>query len=761
MKILSDILTGLSKFVKSIFSPLIKNPTNRTSVLLLLLVAGIVYIHHNRPPSISGDLCEKIMTDEVNFHALIIGIDDYQDSNIDDLYTAKNDAKALESMLFERYGFHTEILLDGAAEAGRILNAVNKLSNSSGPRDSVLIYFAGHGEHDVENHQSWWLPVEAKKGDTSTYIDTRELQKKIREMEARHVLLISDAAFADQISCGSSHHAKAAGEYNSIELYKKKSRWTMSSGFPSTREDPKTNGHSLFGHPLITALEENNSRYLATLELFMAIEPHITLPKNDTGSIQAPLCCPMRHTYDRGGEFIFALCPNTTDTASAPVVEKTQLSVTSNASNAEVYLDGNYIGRTNVRGVIAPPGDHTVVIEHEDYLPYQREILIEEGRKKSLVALLKKSAPAKGSLTVKTNTVQPTINFLNSTFKFSQGMSLFPGNYHLDINAEGFKPVRKWVSVIANEDKVVDLTLQEEKVSDTSPQLKIRRNSLGMEFVYIPPDTFNMGSAENEAFRDNDEVQHVVTLTKGFYMARTEVTVKQWRKFVLATGYRTNPQDENDTAQRVDRSGGASKHQKQIESAAHFNAHLRNSMANLPDFSVEDAYPVNQVSWEDTQEFIKWLVRTDERQYRLPTEAEWEYACRAGNRTPKFWGSKVGDTCRYANITDQNLIQTWHEKDRPACKDKYPVTAPVRQFYPNDFGLYDMQGNVAEWCQDWYGLYPIHSQVDPQGPAWSLFRVYRGAGWKDRLGKSRSANREKLWPTMRRDDLGFRLVGEF
>ncbi len=756
-----NILSYLSNFVKDIFSPLTKNPANRVTAFLILLFTSLFFFRNDQNAALSGDLAEKIMKDEIKYHALIIGIDDYQDPNIEDLYTSKNDARRLEETLFKRYGFQTEMLLDEAADAGKILNAIDRIANSSGPKDNVLIYFAGHGEDDAENHKSWWLPVEAKKGDTSTYIDTQELLKHIRKMEARHVLLISNAAFSSQISCGSSNQGKANLAYNHIELYKKKSRWTMVSGFTSPREDPKTNGHSIFAYQLITLLEKNNSRYLSTLEVFMEIEPQIPPQKSNTGSIQAPLCCPMRNTYDRGGEFIFVLCPKPAAVSSDPVVEKTLLSVTSNATNAKVYLDGSYIGRTNVENFNAPPGDHTVIIEHKDYLPYQREILIEEGRRKSLVALLKKSDVAEGSLTVKTNTIQPNVNILNSTFEFSQGMSLAPGDYHLEISAEGFQTAKRWVSVSANEDKVLDLPLQEQKVTDASVNLKKRYNSLGMEFVYLPPGTFAMGSLENEAFRDNDEIQHMVTLTKGFYMASREVTVGQWHKFIRATGYRTDPENGNNSTLLVDRSSGASKNQKRIQSLAHFNAHSRDSMENRPDIFVDNTHPVSQVSWEDAQAFIEWLVRTDERQYRLPTEAEWEYACRAGSHTPKFWGSTVGDTCLYANITDQDLIQTWHENDRPACKDKYEFTAPVAEFGPNDFSLFDMQGNVAEWCQDWYGLYPIHNQIDPQGPAWSLFRVYRGAGWKDRLGKCRSANREKLWPTMRRDDLGFRLVGVF
>ena len=150
--------------------------------------------------------------------------------------------------------------------------------------------------------------------------------------------------------------------------------------------------------------------------------------------------------------------------------------------------------------------------------------------------------------------------------------------------------------------------------------------------------------------------------------------------------------------------------------------------------------PVENVSWEDAQQFIQKLnARNDGYTYRLPTEAEWEYACRAGS---------TGD---FAGDLD---AMGWYDKNSG------DTTHPVGQKQPNAWGLYDMHGNVFEWCQDLYGsnYYAQSPSVDPRGPSSGSYRVIRGGGWFDNARSSRSANRNWFAPAHRLDDLGFRLV---
>jgi len=240
-------------------------------------------------------------------------------------------------------------------------------------------------------------------------------------------------------------------------------------------------------------------------------------------------------------------------------------------------------------------------------------------------------------------------------------------------------------------------------------------NSIGMKFVYIQPGTFMMGSPSNEPKRESDERQHKVTLTKGFYMGTTEVTQGQWREI----------------------------------------------MGNNPSRFKGDNLPVEQVSWNDCralQEFI-WKLNQQEglnqpyvgNRYRLPTEAQWEYACRAGTTTPFYTGNCIS--------TDQANYNGNHPM--PSCsKGMYrKKTVEVASFSPNAWGLYDMHGNVWEWCEDRYEKnYPSGHVTDPKCPSSGTARVLRGGSWYDYAGFVRSANRSGNDPGLRYDNYGFRVV---
>ncbi|HMW19610.1 MAG TPA: formylglycine-generating enzyme family protein [Nitrosomonas sp.] len=197
-------------------------------------------------------------------------------------------------------------------------------------------------------------------------------------------------------------------------------------------------------------------------------------------------------------------------------------------------------------------------------------------------------------------------------------------------------------------------------------------------FRWIVPGTFTMGSPENEAERREDETQHLVTLTQGFWLADSVCTQALWQAVM----------------------GGDNP------------AHFRDS----PN------HPVEQVSWNDVQQFIQTLnAQFPDIQARLPTEAEWEYACRAGTTTPFSFGG---------NITSEQVNYHGEYPYAGAEKGRYrEKTVPVKSLPPNPWGLYEMHGNVLEWCGDWYGTYPAEAVVDPIGPVTGQGRVLRGGAW--------------------------------
>ncbi len=173
-------------------------------------------------------------------------------------------------------------------------------------------------------------------------------------------------------------------------------------------------------------------------------------------------------------------------------------------------------------------------------------------------------------------------------------------------------------------------------------------------------------------------------------------------------------------------------------------------MGNNPsEFKGEKNLPVETVSWDDCQTFIKKLRDKDKKKYRLPTEAEWEYACRAGTKTPFHYGETISTV--QANY---NGNSTYGDGKKGKYREK---TIPVGSFPANAWGLHDMHGNVFQWCQDWFGDYPQKDVVDPQGPNKGQNRVLRGGSWEGHAEDCRSARRSLDGPGRRDANFGLRV----
>lgn len=241
--------------------------------------------------------------------------------------------------------------------------------------------------------------------------------------------------------------------------------------------------------------------------------------------------------------------------------------------------------------------------------------------------------------------------------------------------------------------------------NDGAPQPGEVRTFDGINFCWIPAGAFPMGCPEfgqpnHDPDRVHDEILHAVTISKGFWMGQYEVTQGEWTALMGS-----NP------------------------SQAKGN----------------DRLPVENVSWNDAVAFIKKLnAKAGADVYALPTEAQWEYACRAGTVTPFNTGDWVTD--KQAAVF---IIADSRGPEKPS---------PVGSFPPNAWNLYDMHGNVEEWCQDWYGPYADAAQTDPKGPPTGKFRIQRGGGFMASETHARSAVRSGNEPTVHTYGSGFRLV---
>jgi formylglycine-generating enzyme required for sulfatase activity len=311
--------------------------------------------------------------------------------------------------------------------------------------------------------------------------------------------------------------------------------------------------------------------------------------------------------------------------------------------------------------------------------------------------------------------------------RYSVSLSLF--------NTQNARAERALSEFCRTEDELIELvqktarqllaTPEELSAAEKKELDKTFTNSMGMEFILIPAGKFGMGSPAGEPGREaNEGPQREVQITKPFYMGKFEVKVSEFREFVKAAQFKTD----------AEKNGGAYVPVKDKWERKE-GVHWMN-----PGFSQKDDHPVICVAWSDAVEYGKWLAQKTGHAYRLPTEAEWEYACRAGSRQAYSFGSDARELSRYG----------WYGENSGG------KTRPVGQKKPNAWGLYDMHGNVREWCQDWFGKYSPEPAADPSGPFRGSVRVLRGGSWAGPAKDLRCAERRNGFGGSERG--GFRLV---
>ena len=273
----------------------------------------------------------------------------------------------------------------------------------------------------------------------------------------------------------------------------------------------------------------------------------------------------------------------------------------------------------------------------------------------------------------------------------------------------------------------------------------IVENSVGMKLVKIPSGSFLMGSSDYS----DERPKHRVRISKPFLLGAHEVTVSQFRQFVYDQRYKTEMER------------GLTPHWGWDE--------VTSQLHSMPSYSWQDPgywqpsdHPAVNISWNDAVAFCEWLSVKEGVRYRLPTEAEWEYACRAGSTTTYCCGNDAEELVTVGNVPDRSLWATMHPSRKHggrivSASDGWATTSPVGSFRPNAFGLYDMHGNVREWCSDWYSsnYYSISPSTDPEGPPHGPCHVLRGGSW---LTFCSSSYRGRLSRGVSHNVAGFRVA---
>ena len=380
------------------------------------------------------------------------------------------------------------------------------------------------------------------------------------------------------------------------------------------------------------------------------------------------------------------------------------LNITCSPPNAHIYFDGAYKGTAGAQGLkldYLSVGNYNVKAEADSYYPEEKSVEVYYNQTTQVSFSLK---PKPGAVFVMSTPGGAEVYLDN---KKQSGKTPYKvndvstGSHRVKVYLGGYETAEKSVSVDAEKTATVSFDLVKVEVPTAPPTIgggsisgdKVTGPLSGMTFVKIPGGSFQMGSNDGDS---NEKPVHKVTI-RPFYMMTTEVTQGMWKKV----------------------------------------------MGNNPSNFKGDNLPVERVSWNDCQAFLKKLnSKYPGKTYRLPTEAEWEYACRAGTTTKYYSGNRDSDLGRVG----------WYRGNAGS------KTHPVGQKSPNSWGLYDMHGNVYEWCSDWYGDYPSGSMTDPQGPSSGKYRVLRGGSWSSGAYYCRSAIRYYSPPSSTYNIYGFRIV---
>ncbi len=644
-------------------------------------------------------------------YILAIGIDQYKKSP---LANCVKDTENILAELTTRYAFdekHITILFNENATRPNILSAFKSLKEKVTPNDNLLIYFSGHGF--TEDNLGFWIPVNADTKDEAEWVSVSDIRDRLNRIKSLHTLLIVDACFAGSLF--------VTGSKGDIEITTSKSE-TLNSriGITSSHSrerayDGKAGENSPFAACLLDALKENKGS-LATSSLYTQIKSRV---ERKTNNRQTPLFRPLDVSGDDLGEFYFHVRPNELGDWQAAKAENTEESY---SHYLQKYPDGQFANEAKeiLEKLKGSPEEraYKAAMKTQSILLLEKFLrdFTQKDYKASVRTLLKeKRAEAKWEKMKNSRHYEDFDEFVDD----------FPDSSFATIARQ------KMVDWQFVDDETERLRLEKEEKYRQAKAEKAEADRRERERL-----------AKIEADKKEQERQYQAELKRQqeeTAKGKREAAEKDRQKQALLK--RLEPE-------MVLVKGGNFTREKQKVTLSDFyigkypitQKQWQAIMGNNPSHFKGDDLPVENVSWVDCQAFIKRINEKTGKVYRLPTEAEWEFAARGrgGNQFEYSGSNNIDEVAWY-----------WENSDSK--------THPVGTKKANELGIHDMSGNVWEWCHDWYEDYGNTHVTNPKGAETGSTRVDRGGGWYDYAHYCGVAYRACDSPTFCCNSLGFRL----
>jgi formylglycine-generating enzyme required for sulfatase activity len=566
---------------------------------------------------------------DTGYYALIIGNNDYK--YLPKLKTAVTDARDIEKMLKEKYGFKTKLLLN--ATRNDILDSINELRETIGANGNILIYYAGHGDYKKEVEKSYWLPVDAQKDRTTNWIMADDITSNIKLIASRHILIVSDSCYAGTLTRAANTELKDKNNRDALikKMLERPSRTVMASGGDEPVADGGGGKNSVFASALLRALDESDNSQFTASELFHDKVRAIVAGKSE----QLPQYNIIRNSGDDGGDFVFQL--------------------------ARASISTHSVETPDVQYKEAPKSDFSL-----DAL--EKKAQQEEANKAAWNNTMKTMKGAYNKVVAyQERKVSPDLKiaawgqFLNS-FTDKNPYT----NEDDEMRSKAQQEMERWQAEQAKAEEQKKLAMAPRQQTTASGSA-YKDPTTGMEFVRVKGGCYQMGDTFGDGDSDEKPVHEVCV--GDFYIGKYDVTVGDFRKFVNGTGYSTE-------AEKGDGCYAWTGSKWEKDSSKNWKN---------PGFSQEDRNPVVCVTWNDAKAYAEWMQTKSGKTVRLPTEAEWEYAARSGGKSEKYAGGNDIDSVAWYYGNSGNMTHPVGTKS-PNGLGLYDMSGNVWQWTDDWYG---------------------------------------------------------------------------